>query len=364
MIYERSYIPPYPIHPWKSLERMLEWEGMSQKELSLRIGITEKHISNIIRGKSSITPDMSLKLEKVFGVTSDFWNNLEISYQQDVSRLEEEEQLQNEISLVDNFICYNELCSLWFVKKVSSKMEKLKNLLNFFGVTSLESIKNLMTHLYQPQYNLYRKSNKYEINNESLMSWLRCWELQSKDIEVEEYSKKKLDKVIEELKEITKNPNPNLDKIQSLLSSCGIICSFTPSFKKVSVNGVSKKLNNKPFIQISDRNKRLHSFWFSLFHEISHIILHLSKKDDLFINFDDKEDKVEEEANSLGSNLLIDDKKFEEFVNEGDFSPHSINSFSKKMGIGSCITAWRLGFVGKIDWSFVSKFDSKFEIKR
>jgi len=363
MMNKRSFVPPYPIHPWESLGDLLEWENMSQKELSIRIGISEKHISNIIRGKSSITPDMALRLEKVFGVSSDFWNGLEIGYQQDISKLEEEKQLKNELSLVDKFSCYKELSLLGFVEESKDKLTKLQNLLHFFGVTSLESLKKLLNQLFEPKYQLYRKSDKFKVNKESLVSWLRCGEIQSKDIEVGEYSKKKLDKVIEELKTFTKKKEPDLMKIQSLLGSCGIIFTYTPSFTNVPVNWVSKKLNNKPFIQISDRGKKLDIFWFSLFHEISHIILHLSKKDDLFINFDDKEDEIEEEANTLGSNLLIDNNNFDSFVTKWDFSPHSINSFSKKMGVGSCITVGRLAHIGKVDWTFVNKFNGKFEIK-
>ncbi len=356
MVYKRTFIPSQPVHPGNTLGDLLDSHWMSQKELSLRIGITEKHISNITRGNVSVTPNMALKLEKVFGVSSDFWNNLEISYQQDLSRLEEEKQLQNEISLVDDFTCYSELCKLWFVQKTRNKMEKLKNLLIHFGVTSLLSLPQL-------QDNLYRKSDKYRTNKESLVSWLRCGEIKAKDIQVEDYSKRKLDKVIEELKLMTREKQPDLDKIQSLLGDCGIIFTFVPSFKGVPVNGVSKKLNNKPFIQVGDRNKRLDTFWFSLFHEISHIILHLSKKDDLFLNFEDKEDKIEEEANVLGSDLLVWNKEFNSFVSLWKFSHHSINSFSKKVGVWSCIVRWRLAFIEKITYWELNKFWNKFEIK-
>jgi plasmid maintenance system antidote protein VapI len=49
-----------------SLKDILESEYMTQKELSLRTEISEKHLSNIIKAKASITPDTALKLEKVF----------------------------------------------------------------------------------------------------------------------------------------------------------------------------------------------------------------------------------------------------------------------------------------------------------
>ena len=51
-----------------SLKDILDSEEMSQKDLCLRTDMSEKHISNIIQGKASITPETALKLEKVFGL--------------------------------------------------------------------------------------------------------------------------------------------------------------------------------------------------------------------------------------------------------------------------------------------------------
>jgi plasmid maintenance system antidote protein VapI len=39
---------------------------MTQSDLSLRTEISEKHISNIIKGKAGITPETALKFHKVF----------------------------------------------------------------------------------------------------------------------------------------------------------------------------------------------------------------------------------------------------------------------------------------------------------
>ena len=41
------------VHPGKYLNEMLEQEGMTQKELSIRTGMTEKHVSTIINGKKT-----------------------------------------------------------------------------------------------------------------------------------------------------------------------------------------------------------------------------------------------------------------------------------------------------------------------
>lgn len=93
MVYKRNFYPEILIHPWMSLKDILDSEEMSQKDLCLRTDMSEKHISNDIQGKASITPETALKLEKVFGLSSDYWNNLQKAYDEDLARLEEKSWL-------------------------------------------------------------------------------------------------------------------------------------------------------------------------------------------------------------------------------------------------------------------------------
>ena len=48
-------------HPGETLVELLETYGMSQLELSERIGFTTKHINEVCKGKKPITPDMSMR---------------------------------------------------------------------------------------------------------------------------------------------------------------------------------------------------------------------------------------------------------------------------------------------------------------
>lgn len=54
---------------------------MNQKELATRLDISEKHMSNILKGSSPITYETALKLESVIGPGARFWMNLETNYQ-------------------------------------------------------------------------------------------------------------------------------------------------------------------------------------------------------------------------------------------------------------------------------------------
>ena len=58
-----SFQPDKAIPPGFTLNKELEFEGMTQKSLSERTGLSEKHISQIINGEASITVETALLLE-------------------------------------------------------------------------------------------------------------------------------------------------------------------------------------------------------------------------------------------------------------------------------------------------------------
>ena len=73
----------------------LEAREISQRELSQRIGVSEKHISNLLNGKSALTAPMALKLEKLMpDVDAGYWLNYEAKYQEYLARIKEQEWLE------------------------------------------------------------------------------------------------------------------------------------------------------------------------------------------------------------------------------------------------------------------------------
>lgn len=68
------------IHPGETLKEVLDDRGLSQKELAIRTGFTEKHISTVIKGKKGISCKMAKSLEYVLGIEDSFWCNLKSKY--------------------------------------------------------------------------------------------------------------------------------------------------------------------------------------------------------------------------------------------------------------------------------------------
>jgi addiction module HigA family antidote len=68
-----------PTHPGEMLlEEFLKPMGITQRELANAISVPYQRINEIINGKRGITPSTALRLGKAFGVSADFWMNLQL----------------------------------------------------------------------------------------------------------------------------------------------------------------------------------------------------------------------------------------------------------------------------------------------
>ncbi len=90
-VLEYEYRPDYAVSPGEVLEYELELRRMPESELARRTGLTEKHIDVMLRskGKSGITSETAIKLERALGMPADYWLNLETRYQETRARLAE-----------------------------------------------------------------------------------------------------------------------------------------------------------------------------------------------------------------------------------------------------------------------------------
>lgn len=98
--------------------------------------------------------------------------------------------------------------------------------------------------------------------------------------------------------------------IKELLEEQGIIFICEPSIEMSRVDGVAGTLpNGTPYIGLSIRLNRLDNFWFTLMHELGHLMLHYDRLEQPIIDCIEDEpdgtDEIELEANAFASNSLI-----------------------------------------------------------
>lgn len=70
-----------PIHPGEILmEEFIEPFGITQHRLAVSIDVPPRRINEIVRGTRRITADTALRLGRYFGVSPQFWLNLQSRY--------------------------------------------------------------------------------------------------------------------------------------------------------------------------------------------------------------------------------------------------------------------------------------------
>lgn len=76
-----------PIHPGEILmEEFLEPLGISQYRLAKDINVSARRINEIVLSKRAISPDTALRLSRYFGLSEQFWLNLQTRYDLEVEK--------------------------------------------------------------------------------------------------------------------------------------------------------------------------------------------------------------------------------------------------------------------------------------
>ena len=70
-----------PSHPGEMLfTEFLQPLQMTQVELAERIGASVQRVNELVKGKRGMTPDTALRLERLLGVSAQFWLNLQLAW--------------------------------------------------------------------------------------------------------------------------------------------------------------------------------------------------------------------------------------------------------------------------------------------
>ena len=70
-----------PTHPGEMLsEEFLKPMGLTQRQLADAIHVPYQRINEIVNGRRGVTPSTALRLSKFFGVSPDFWLNVQLRW--------------------------------------------------------------------------------------------------------------------------------------------------------------------------------------------------------------------------------------------------------------------------------------------
>jgi addiction module HigA family antidote len=92
-----------PIHPGEILiEEFLQPMGISQYRLAKDISVPPRRINEIVHGKRSISADTALRLGRFFGISPQFWLNLQTRFDLEVTEDLLGERLEKEVQVLSS----------------------------------------------------------------------------------------------------------------------------------------------------------------------------------------------------------------------------------------------------------------------
>jgi len=363
---EGVFYSDLPVPPGEYLEEVLEELGMTKDELARRMNRPAPKLSAIFKGEKAITPDTALQLEKVVGVPAHIWTGLEAEYRLTLARAQEkaeQDRLSKEGLLVKRFR-FAELAKLGMVARKTRPAEKALELQKFFGVTSLKNI--LQVRRYQAAFRAGR-ADGLKRSPEAVAAWLRIGELKAQKQDCEPFSQKKLREAILKIRSMTiKTPEQFMEDLQTLLADSGVVLVLCPHLQGTYAHGATFWIGrDKGVVMMTIRGKWSDIFWFSLCHELGHILLH--NRQAIFLEDEGSDpalQKQEKEADHFAEDTLIPRGIYEDFIRNGRFYPKDIIGFARSVGVSAGIVVGRLQNDGFLKRSWHNNLRSRFEWKQ
>lgn len=198
-----------PMAPGELIRETLEERGITQVDFALRLGKSEKFVSQLVNGKASLSYDTAIELERVLGVPSSTWNNWESIYRDALVRIRGE----------------------------AEAVEQAEELYSYFGVSSIEAYQEYWS---SEKRLAARMSTAYTAETPAITAWLREGERAAEAIPTAPYKEPVFREVLTELRSATRlAPNEWQPLIVDRCATAGVVVVFVPDLPKTRCHAVS-----------------------------------------------------------------------------------------------------------------------------
>ena len=311
----------------KYLKDYLEYNNISQTEFATRIGITQKHMNEIINGKTRITLEMAGNIERLTGIKSEFIINVENS------RILKENILR-QYGNIDNLKKRN-----WIkFKDETDILQVCIDLLDFLKIKDFDIIPKLEKQI------LFKKTGN-DFNKIAL--WIAHCDETIKQQNVNEYNSYNLMLLIKDLQELAYNNSIDIDKVRELLNKYGIYFACEKALTGTKIRGCFRVKGKQPAIYVTDNYAGKDSFFFELFHELGHCKSDYNEgKNKVII---DGNDLKEEKADKFALEVMIPEKIWKKIV-DGEINEKTLKEISIQEKIPMSFIVGRLAKNGIITY--------------
>lgn len=325
----------------KYLKDYLEFNNISQTEFAMRMGITQKHMNELLNEKTNITLEMAANIERLTGIDSGFIINVENSKKLSDKILKDCGAIKNVKKMLTNDYHISELKKNNWInfRDETNPMQMCIDILNFLKIKDFSVVEKMKEQV------LFKRTGN-DFNKIAL--WVaHCDEIANKQ-EVNEYNKYNFNFLIQDLKDDSYRRGIDLEKIRKLLNCYGIYFVCEKAMSGSKIRGCFKVRGKHPAIYITDNYAGKDSLYYELFHELGHC-----KSD-----YNEAKNKIiiegtqlqEERADSFAISTMIPKNLWKELDNV-DINEENLQIFSNKYKIPMSFIVGRLAKNKKIKYS-------------
>ena len=347
------------IHPGETIADVLEDRGITQTELASRAGVSPAYVSNVIAGKKGISANFAMGLEYALGVPKSFWLNLQANYEAELLEVNEEQTITDEERKVRE-----DLRDIVKYLRKQGKMligeNKDESILSLRKVLQISNITNLKEMI---PTGAFRMAGNAAVNPNVLGAWIRLCQLAGNDKTISaKFEKKYTNDLIQEIKSIMCCKNAELQRdLKNVMEKYGIDFSVVKNFRGAPVHGyISQKNDGIYQMVLTIRGAFADIFWFSLFHEIGHIVNGDIGKNLKFLDYGNDYDK-ELAADLFASNMLLSPESYKAFIQRNDFSIEAICRYAESQHVMPYIVIGRLQKEKYLAYTMYSKYKLRYK---
>ena len=344
--------PARVVSPGRVISKELEARGWTQRDLAVIVGRPYQAINEIINGKKQITPDTARELAKAFGTSIDFWINLEANYRLFLARQEEKEKEIERRSRLYTIAPVSELIKRGWISDPEDTEDLSNQICSFLGIQSPFDTPSIAVNL--------RHSATYSPEEYAKIAWVKRVEQLARLQPVADFDSNRLQANISNITALA-HTTDDVVRVPNLFRDLGVHFLIVPHLPSTYIDGAALYVDHKPVIATTLRYDRIDYFWFTILHELAHIILgHPAQLDSLFDQNDNTNEEVEprvisqdeESANELAPLWLLDPEELADFIDRMApyFSKAKIQNFANRHNLHPGIVLGQLQYRGAVSY--------------
>lgn len=336
-----EYKDKVAFHPGYYIKELVDESGLTQEDFAKRLDTTPKNLSILIRGEQSLSRDIAMKLSRLSGTSIAYWLNLQKAYDTLIAEFDSDKELEEEKKVFE-LLDYKYFRTNFKLRDYPrNKVKQIVETREFLNVSTLRVLekKDMAVNF----------RSKVDISEAGIVKANAMVQIATNIAlgkEAPKYDKKKFDEAVSYALSQTTNHKGFLDNIKKAFFDAGVVLVVLPNIPSSNTNGATKKVGNSIMLMVNDRRLYADTFWFTLFHEIGHIM-----NGDFGISFDKEKGAIEEKADLFAQNILIDAEEYKMFLKNRRFDAESIRRFAKKIDRDPGIVLGRLQNDGKVGYT-------------